>query len=54
MKIEINPFNDRARYTQPIIFMRLNKRSKAMKPVPRFLHTTSIGKFRRTALFLNS
>jgi hypothetical protein len=36
MKIEIKPFDDRARYTQPIIFMRLDKRPNAVKQVPRF------------------
>jgi hypothetical protein len=33
MKIEIKPFNDRARFIPPIIFKRLKKRTGAERPV---------------------
>ena len=37
MKIEIKLFNDRARFTPSITFMRLKKRTGAAKPVHYFV-----------------
>jgi hypothetical protein len=35
MKIESKPFNDRVRFTQPIVSMRLKERPHTTKPVRR-------------------
>jgi hypothetical protein len=35
MKIEIKPCDDRVRFTQPIIFMRIKQRNHVMKAVRR-------------------
>ena len=52
MKIEIKPFDDRVRFTPPIIFMRPDKRPNAAKAGSSFFCTlTFIGKFWRRSIF---